>query len=351
VTLSTAERTPVGPSGVRPASRRRRLVAGLVLGLLVLVAGSALSLIFGSRVVSWDEIIGGITAPDPASFAEQAVATRIPRTVLALVVGAALGISGALMQGITRNPLADPGLLGVNLGAALAVVLGITLFSISTSGQYVWFALAGATAAALIVYAVGSIGRGGATPLRLAIAGAATSAALSSLVSAVLLLRTDVFDTFRFWQVGGVGGASFAQMTPVVPFLVVGLILAVIAIPGLDVLALGDEVARGLGGSVGRSRLIAGAAAVLLAAASTAIAGPIAFVGLVVPHAARLFTGPGHRWLLPYSAVFGSALLLVADVIGRVISRPADIPVGIMSAIIGAPFFIWLIRRSKVREL
>jgi iron complex transport system permease protein len=315
------------------------------------VVAVVLSLVFGSRVVSPDEVVGGLFSPDPSSFAEQAVATRVPRTVLALLVGAALGVAGAVLQGITRNPLADPGLLGINAGAALAVVVGVALLSIDSTSEYIWFALVGAGAAALLVYAVGSIGRAGATPLKLAIAGAATSAALASLVSAVLLVRTDVFNVFRFWQVGGVGGTDFAELAPILPFLVAGTVLSLLSAPGLDVLALGDDVARGLGGRVGPARVLAALGSVLLCAGAVAVAGPIAFVGLVVPHAARVFTGPSHRWLLPYSALLGAVLLVAADVVGRVVNRPADVPVGIMTAVLGAPFFIWLIRRAKVREL
>ncbi|MCU1438126.1 MAG: transport system permease protein [Naasia sp.] len=347
---STSE-APAGPRGVRPALRRRRLLLGFAIGVGGLALAVVLSLVLGSRIVSWTEVLGGVFSPDPDSFAQQAVATRVPRTVLALLVGAALGLGGAVMQGITRNPLADPGLLGVNAGASLAVVLGIAVLGIDATGEYVWFALVGAATAAVLVYTVGSIGRAGATPLKLAIAGAATSAALASLVSAVLLVRTDVFNMFRFWQVGGVGGADFAALTPVLPFLGAGAILALLSARGLDVLALGDDVARGLGGRVGPSRILAAAGAVLLTAGAVSVAGPIAFVGLVVPHAARAFTGPAHHWLLPYSAMLGALLLVAADVVGRVISRPSDIPVGIMTAVLGAPFFIWLIRRAKVREL
>ncbi|BDI22259.1 iron ABC transporter permease [Herbiconiux sp. L3-i23] len=342
---------PARPSAVGPAHRRRRLLIGLGIGIAALLIASIASLAFGSRIVSWDEIVGGLVAPRPENFAEQAVASRVPRTLLAILVGAALGVAGAVMQGITRNPLADPGLLGINLGSSLGVVIGIAAFSISMTSQYIWFALVGGVLAALVVYAIGSLGRAGATPLKLAIAGAATSAALSSLVSAVLLVRTDVYNVFRFWQVGGVGGARFEDMLPVLPFFLVGAVLALFSARGLDVLALGDDVAKGLGGRVGPSRAVAGIAAVLLSASATAVAGPIAFAGLVVPHAARVFTGPAHRWLIPYSAMLGAVLMVTADVLGRVIARPADIPVGIMTAVIGAPFFIWLIRRAKVREL
>ncbi|PJJ71037.1 iron complex transport system permease protein [Diaminobutyricimonas aerilata] len=347
----TPSTTPAAPVTGRPASRRRRLLAGVAVGAGLLVVACALSLVLGSRTVSLDEVLGGLTDPDATGFGEAAVATRVPRTVLAVLVGAALGLAGAIMQGLTRNPLADPGILGVNLGSALAVVIGIAVFGIASVQEYVWFAFAGAAAASVLVYAIGSIGREGATPLKLALAGAAISAALSSFVSAVLLTRTDVFDVFRFWQVGGVGGADFGEMTHVLPFVGAGAVLAVLSIRSLDLLSLGDDLARGLGGRVGLARAGSGLAIVLLCGAATAIAGPIGFVGLVVPHAARFFTGPAHRWLLPYSALFGAVLLVAADVVGRVISRPSDIQVGIMTAVIGAPVFIWLIRRSKVREL
>lgn len=351
MTAVTSSETPAASSAKRPASRRARLIAGLLIGLLGLVAASTLSVVFGSRAVSMDEILSGLFSSGPSSFGAVAVAARVPRTVLAILVGGSLGLAGAVMQGATRNPLADPGILGINLGSALAVVVGISLFQVGTASQYIWFALAGAAIASGLVYAIASRGREGATPLKLALAGAATSAALSSLVSAVLLTRTDVFNVYRFWQVGGVGGADFAQIAEIAPFLIAGLLLALLSSRGLDILALGDDLARGLGARVGRSRALAALSAVLLAGAATAIAGPIGFVGLVVPHAVRFFTGPHHRWLLPYSVLFGAILLVVADVVGRVIAPPADIPVGIMTAIIGAPFFIALIRRAKVREL
>lgn len=342
---------PVVSSGRRPALRRGRLVTGLVVGLAGLLLAAGASLIFGSRIVNLQEILDGLFSGNPSSYGATAVAQRVPRTVLAILVGASLGLSGAVMQGLTRNPIAEPGLLGVNLGAALAVVLGITVAGITTMTEYIGYALVGAALAAVVVYAVGSTGREGATPLKLALAGAATSAILASLVNAVLLLRTDVFETFRFWQVGGVGGAHAAEIATVAPVAALGAVLAFGSSRNLDVLSLGDDVARGLGVRIGGARLLAALAAVLLAGSATAIAGPIGFLGLVVPHAARFFTGPAHAWLLPYSAVFGAALLLVADVVGRVVARPGDLQVGIVTAVIGAPVFLLLLRRAKVREL
>lgn len=322
-----------------------------LVGALAVTAIAALaSVAFGVRVVGWADVVDGLTGNDDTVSAA-AVAKRIPRTLLALIAGAALGLAGAVMQGVTRNPLADPGLLGITQGASLAVVSGMAFFGLSAPSSYVWVAIAGAAAAAVFVWAVGSMGRGGPTPLKLALAGAATAAACTSLVSAVLLPRIDVMDSFRFWQIGGVGGASYDRIGLVVPFLVVGALLCLGSARGLNSLALGDDVAAGLGQRVGTTRLLAAAGAVTLCGAATAVTGPIGFVGLVVPHLCRLLIGVDHRWLLPASAITGAALLTAADVIGRVVARPSEVDVGIVTAFIGAPFFIWIVRRTKVRAL
>jgi iron complex transport system permease protein len=255
------------------------------------------------------------------------------------------------MQAVTRNPLADPAILGITPGASLAVVMGIAFFGISSPFSYIGIATLGAAVASVFVYAVGSMGRGGATPLKLALAGAASAAAFTSLVSAILLPRVDILETFRFWQIGGVGGANWDRILVVAPFLGLGALICVLSARGMNSLALGDDMAAGLGVRVGQARLFAAAGAVILAGAATAIAGPIGFVGLVVPHLCRLIVGTDHRWLIPFSAVAGAALLTLADIIGRVITRPEEIEVGIVTAFIGAPVFIWLVRRQKVREL
>lgn len=335
------------------AARKRSLsVRGLSLLLIAvaLVLAAAASVAFGARGVTWADIVAGVGGAQD-TLAEAAVAKRVPRTLLAVVVGAALGMSGALLQGVTRNPLADPGIFGINNGAALFVVIGMTFFGMSSPYAYIWTALAGAGATALFVYAVGSLGGGGATPLKLALAGAATSIALTSLVSAVILPRAQVLDSFRFWQIGGVGGAAFDTIARVAPFLLAGVLLAFVSARGLNTLALGDELARGLGVKVGRTRIIAALAAVLLCGGATAVAGPIGFVGLVVPHVCRMVFGPDHRWLLPLSAFTGAVLLTASDVIGRVIARPEELEVGIVTALVGAPFFILIVRRMKVRAL
>jgi iron complex transport system permease protein len=331
----------------RPVAVR---LAWLAVTLVVLLVLCAASVAFGAREVTLAEIISGMTG-DVSGVSEAAVVARLPRTVLALLVGAALGLAGASMQAVTRNPLADPGILGVSGGAALAVVIGIAFFGISGPLPYMAVAIAGAAVAAVFVYFVGSLGRGGATPLKLTLAGAACSAAFLSLTSAILLPRVDLLETFRFWQIGGVGGATWNRISIVLPVLAIGALICIVCARGMNSLALGDDLAAGLGENVFRTRLVAAAGAVILCGAATAIAGPIAFVGLVVPHMCRLLVGTDHRWLLPFSAITGAGLLVAADVVGRVVARPEEVEVGIITAFIGAPVFIWIVRRQKVREL
>ena len=325
-------------------------LAWLAVSFVVLALLCVASVAFGVRDVALGEILAGL-AGETDGVAQAAVVARLPRTALAILVGAALALSGAGMQAVTRNPLADPGILGISGGAALAVVIGISFFGISDPYAFIAASIIGAGCAAVFVYTVGSLGRGGATPLKLALAGAASSAAFMSLVSAILLPRVDLLETFRFWQIGGVGGATWDRITVILPVLAVGAIITFVSARGMNSLALGDDVATGLGEHVMRTRLIASAGAVILCGAAVAIAGPIAFVGLIIPHLCRLLVGTDHRWLLPFSAVAGACLLLAADIVGRVIARPDEIEVGILTALIGAPFFIWIVRRQKVREL
>ncbi|MEU5989289.1 iron ABC transporter permease, partial [Spirillospora sp. NPDC047418] len=322
----------------------------LLATVLVLAVLMVVSVAFGSRDVAWSDVWAALGGAD-GTLEEAAVAKRIPRTLLAVVIGAALGLSGCVMQGVTRNPLADPGILGVNMGASLAVVTAVAFFGLTSPTGYIWVAMAGAAASAVFVYTVGSLGRGGATPFKLALAGAATSAAFASLVSAVVLPRNDIAGGFRLWQVGGVGGASYERIGQVLPFLAAGCAICLLCARALNSLALGDEIAAGLGERVALIRGTAALGAVILCGAATAVAGPIAFVGLLVPHACRLLAGVDHRWLLPFTALTGAALLTAADVVGRVVARPSDIEVGIVTALIGAPFFIQIVRRQKVREL
>ncbi|MEM7325263.1 MAG: iron ABC transporter permease [Actinomycetota bacterium] len=317
---------------------------------VALVAAVVSSVAFGTRVVGLSDVLAALLN-EPEGIAQIAVRERLPRTVLAVVVGGSLAVAGAVFQGVTRNPLADPGLLGISSGASLAVVIGLTFFGLQSPISTIWAAIGGAGAAAAFVWAIGSLGRGGATPLKLALAGAATWAVLGSLISAILLPRIDIMDRFRFWQIGGVGRAEWDRITIVLPFLAIGVLLCLITSRGLNALALGDDTAAGLGENVTRTRLLAALGAVVLSGAATASAGPIAFVGLVVPHLSRLLVGVDHRKLLPFSALAGATLLVVSDVVGRVIARPTEVDVGIVTAFIGAPVFIWVIRRQKVREL
>ena len=331
-------------------SDQRARLAWLVVALAVLAGLALLSVAVGSRPVGWDDILAGLGG-DSDTLAEAAVTKRIPRTLLAVVVGAALGAAGAVLQGVTRNPLADPEILGVNMGASLAVVAGIAWFGMSTPSSFVWVAIAGAGATAVFVYTVASLGRGGPTPLKLALAGTATSAAFASFVTALVLPRGDISANVLSWQIGGVGGATFDTITLVVPFLLVGFGICLVTARGINTLALGDDVASALGERVAFTRGGAAVGAVLLCGASTAVAGPIGFVGLVIPHLCRLLVGVDHRWLVPFSAVTGAALLTTADVVGRIVARPSEIDVGIITALIGAPFFIHIVRRHQVREL
>jgi iron complex transport system permease protein len=331
----------------RPAAVR---LLWLAIGMALLVVLCIASVAFGVRDVSIGDIVAGLGG-SAETVAEGSVVARIPRTLLAILVGAALAMSGTTMQAVTRNPLADPGILGVSAGAALAVVIGFAFFGIDDPVITMVVAIVGAALAAVFVYSVGSLGRGGATPLKLALAGAATSAAFISLVSAVLLPRVDVLERFRFWQIGGVGGATWDRIGMVLPALALGAAICLLTSRGMNSLALGDDLAAGLGENVFRTRLISSAGAVILCGAATAVAGPIAFVGLVIPHLCRLIVGTDHRWLLPFTALAGAVLLVAADTIGRLIARPEEVAVGIITAFIGAPFFIWIVRRQKVREL
>ncbi|MGK5112676.1 MULTISPECIES: FecCD family ABC transporter permease [unclassified Geodermatophilus] len=347
--MTTAPPVPASGAAVVRRPRPGRSL-WLLAVLAVLVALAIASITVGSRDVAWSDILAALGG-STENIGQAAVTKRIPRTLLAVVVGAALGLSGAVMQGVTRNPLADPGVLGINMGASLAVVAGLAWFGLFSSTRIIWTAIAGAALAAGFVHAVGSLGRGGPTPLKLALAGAATSAALTSFITAVALPRGDIAESVQSWEIGGVGGATFESIGTVLPFLAVGFAVSLLSARSLNSLALGDELAAGLGERVAVARGIAALGSVLLCGAATAVAGPIGFVGLVVPHLCRLLVGVDHRWLLPFSALTGACLLTATDVLGRIVARPAEIDVGIITALVGAPFFIAIVRRQKVREL
>jgi iron complex transport system permease protein len=353
-----AQRTATRPDGEAQAPRGGLLggtvprLLGLWLLVALVVAVCALSVAVGTRSIGlgtvWQALIDSSTPGDETVIIRE---LRVPRTLLGLLAGLALGISGALMQGHTRNPLGDPGLLGVTAGASFAVVLSIWLFGVDSPGGYVWSAFAGALLGSVAVYLIGSSGRGGATPVSLALAGTALSYLLYALVQSITIREQTALDSFRFWVVGALAGRDADVVTQIAPFVVAGLVLALVNAPALNLLGLGEDVARGLGQRIWLARATGLAAITLLTGAATAACGPIAFVGLVVPHVARAVTGPDHRWLIPYSGLLGVVFLLLADVVGRVIARPGELQVGIVLAVVGAPFFIVLVRRRKLVQL
>jgi iron complex transport system permease protein len=358
--LSTTQATVLERPGSAPlpGARRERRAQGMALraaGLLllagVLVLVGLASVAYGSKPIPLAQVLGAFLAFDGSNDHLIVQSLRVPRTLAGLAVGAALGLAGGVLQGVTRNPLADPGILGVNAGASLAVVVAIHVFGIASLPVYVWFAFAGAAVVSLGVYALGSLGRDGATPVKLALAGAAVTALLSSLTTAILLLDVATLDQFRFWVVGSLAGRDATIVRQVTPFLLAGAVLALGSARALNTLSLGEDVARSLGQRVGLARAASALAVVLLTGGAVAAAGPIGFVGLTVPHVARALTGPDYRWVLPYSALLAPLLLLGADVLGRVVARPGELQVGIVTAFLGAPFFIALVRRRKLAEL
>jgi iron complex transport system permease protein len=351
--------TATRPRGAEAAPQRRGLLRGAgtrMLGLWLLlalvVAVCALSIAVGTRPIGlgtvWQALTDASTPGDDAVIVRQ---LRVPRTLVGLLAGVALGVSGALMQGHTRNPLGDPGLLGVTAGASFAVVLSISLLDVGSPAGYVWFAFAGALAGSVAVFAIGSSGPGGATPVSLALAGAALSALLYALVQAITIRESATLDAFRFWVVGALAGRGSDVVAQVAPFVAAGLVLALLNAPALNLLGLGEDVARGLGTRIWLARCTGLAAITLLTGAATAACGPIAFVGLVVPHVARAVTGPDHRWLIPCSGLLGAVFLLLADVLGRIVARPGELQVGIVLAVLGTPFFIALVRRRRLAQL
>ena len=334
-------------SGPAPAAGSGRRTATAAIVMLAAVAGVVvLSTAVGSRAAVSPGAL--LDASDPLHAVYVA---RLERTLLGLVVGASLGLAGACMQGLTRNPLADPGLLGVNAGASFAMVLAISVFGVSQLSDYLWFAFAGAAVAAVLVHAVASLGRDGATPMKLAIAGAAVTAAVTSWTSGMLLVDRKTMETFRYWQVGTVGGRGLDVLLTGLPFLVLGAALALTGSRLLNALALGDDVARGLGRRTARDGLVIGLAIVLLAGGATALAGPIAFVGLLVPHGVRIVLGSDYARVLPFSAAVGAVFVVLADTVGRVVLPPAEVQVGIMTAVVGVPVFLALLRRGRLGGL
>ncbi|MEU6642654.1 iron chelate uptake ABC transporter family permease subunit [Saccharomonospora sp. NPDC046836] len=354
-TLGADERSSVTASVDRSATdfvrARRHRVAVLLLGVLLLIGACALSLVVGSKEIPWRtvwEAVGG-DAGSPDHLIVQDM--RIPRTLLGVVVGVALGISGALVQAMTRNPLADTGVLGVNAGAAFFVAVAIGVLGLSGISTYVWAAFLGALLITALVYALGSVGRGGGTPIRLTLAGVAVGAALSGLTSGLMLLDPEAFDAMRSWNAGSLVGRDLGVTASIVPFVLLGLVLAAAIAAPLNSMALGDDVARAQGVSIGLVRVIGIIAVTLLCGAATAAAGPIGFVGLMIPHVARWIAGPDQRWIMVYTLVASPLLVLLSDVLGRLVVRPGEMPVGIVTAFLGAPVLIVMVRRRKASGL
>ncbi|TWF81736.1 iron complex transport system permease protein [Pseudonocardia hierapolitana] len=321
---------------------------GLALGV---VAAAGLSLLVGIQPVTPADVVLALTAPAGRPADAVVLYLRVPRTAAGLLAGAGLGLAGAVAQGLTRNPLAGPEVLGVNGGAAFAGLVAMALVGVGPLGGYVWFCFAGAALALGAVLAIASAGRDGATPVKIAMAGAAVSALLFSLTSAIVLRDHDLFERFRFWLVGSLTRADLPIVLQAVPFLAAGTVLALALARPLDAAALGDDTARSLGARPALLRGSAIAAVVVLAGTATAVAGPVGFVGLVVPHAARALAGPAHVRVLPLSALLGALVLLLADVVGRVVLRPEEVQVGVTAAVLGAPVFLYLLRRRRVGDL
>ena len=332
------------------SSRAGRAAAGAAIALaLVLVVAASLAV--GANPLSLDTVIGVLRGEGSPEATFVVAELRVPRTVAGLIAGAALGVAGALMQAFTRNPLADPGILGVNAGAALAVALGMAVLGVRATSGAVWFAFVGALVVTVAVYLIGSGGRGAAGPIRLTLAGVALGAVLSGITTGIVLSDPDAFDAMRSWNAGSLLGRGWDTIVPVTPFIALGLVLALLLGAGLNAVALGDDVARAQGANLAGIRIGVIVAVTLLAGAATALAGPISFVGLMVPHIARWLFGADHRVILAVSALLAPVVVLAADVVGRVLIAPAELPAGIVTAFVGAPILIALARRRRASAL
>ena len=329
----------------------KKFVLSIILCLALLSIMAVFSISLGAKNIAFSKVVDVLLGNDPDSLEAAIISQRIPRTVFGILAGGALGISGALMQSITRNPIADPSILGVNTGASLFVVAGIAFFNITVAYQYIWLGITGAGVTAVFVYSVASMGKDGATPLKLALSGSAVSIVLGSLVSTIMLPNNRVMEAFRFWQVGSIGSATWENIMLIGPFLLVGFITSMFISGYLNNLALGDEAATALGTNVVMTRTIGALSSVLLCGATTALAGPIGFVGLIIPHIIRLIFGSEMSKMLPLSFLGSAILMLISDVIGRIISLPGETEVGIITAVLGAPVFILAIRKGRVKSL
>lgn len=338
------------PSQGLAQTNRKRLLGWLV-GVVILALVCLLSLAIGAKDIPfgtvWEALFSPTTSNDHIIIRD----LRIPRTVLGVVVGMALGVGGAVLQALTRNPLADPEILGLTRGAAFCVALAVGVLGLSGIWTYIWFAFVGTIIAMIATYTLGSIGRGGATPIRLTLAGVAIGAVLAGLTTGLILLDPQAFDQMRYWNAGSIAGRGLSVTWAVLPFVTVGLILAFVIGRPLNAVALGDDLARSLGANIARTRVIGVISITLLVGAATAAAGPIGFVALMIPHVARWIVGPDQRWIMAYTMLGAPILLLISDIIGRVVIRPGEMPVGVVTAFVGAPVLIYLVRRGKASGL
>lgn len=346
-TLAT---TTASPPSTSSRSRTRRLL-GLGAAVGVFLVAVLLSVAIGSAMLPMDVVWQALTAPDGSASHATVSEARVDRTLVGVLVGVSLGVAGALIQALTRNPLADPGVLGVNAGAGFAVTLGVAVFGVTRIEQYLPLAFVGAIAGSALVYLAASGGRGGPSPLRLTVVGVAFTAVLSGISQTLALIDTETFDRMRFWEAGTITDRPAGTAAAIAPFVLVGLLVAVFCARPLNAMSLGDDAARAFGLRVGATRCGVVIAVALLCGSATAAAGPLMFVGLMVPHAVRWLTGPDWRWILVYSAVLAPVIVLVADVVGRLIVMPTELPVGVMMPLIGAPVLIVLVRGSRAREL
>lgn len=322
---------------------------GLFLGAIALLLCLIASVAYGAADISLNTVFAALTNFDGSANHLIIRTVRLPRSLVAILVGSALAVAGAIMQGLTRNPLADPAILGIEAGASLSVVTAIFLFGSSSVNTYAGFAFVGAGLSAIAVYWLASLGRGGLSPLNLTIVGAALTALFYSFTTGILIVSQRTLDEIRFWLAGSIAGRDFSMLIQVLPYISIGLVIAFALSRQITVLNLGEDVAKGLGQNTLWIKVIAAVSVVLLAGSAVAIAGPIGFVGLVVPHIVRFIIGVDYRWILPYAAIVGAILLLLADLTSRVLLAPQELPVGVMTALVGAPFFLYL-ARSKVKR-
>jgi iron complex transport system permease protein len=341
--MTTATK-PISKNTTRILGSRALLLPGLLLCCVLLVLCLVWSITLGAADIAPRTVFDALFTPD-GSFQHLIIQTvRLPRVLAGVTVGAALAVAGAIMQGLTRNPLADSGILGINSGAAFAVVLAVFTLGNLPLSSYAWFGFIGAAVAAAIVYTLGSMGRGGATPLKLTLAGVILTAFIGSFTTAILISDQDTLDKIRFWTAGSLAGRDMALLGQTAPYILIGLFGALLISRQITTISLGEDVAKGLGQNTGWVKGVAALMVVLLSGGAVALAGPIGFVGLVIPHVVRFIVGVDYRWVIPYSAVFGALLVTIADVGARVIIRPQELPTGVIMAALGAPFFIWLAR-------